>query len=320
MSYALGVDIGGTKVSVTLGNSRGRILAKEVVPTETGKKSKRCVERIVATLERLRRSAGRSQKISGIGVGIPGPIEPKKGIVEKSPHLRGWQGSPLKSTIERKLKLPVFITNDANAAAVGEKMFGAGRGVRDFVYLTISTGIGGGVVLGGKLLLGASFGAGEVGHAVVVADGAKCGCRNRGCLEAYSSGTAIAAFVREKIREGRKSAIKRLTSRGITAEAVALAARKGDPLAREAFERAGHYLGIGLANLINLLNPQMLILGGSVMKSSRLFWSSMMRSTRESAWPTLYKACRIVKTELGDQVGDLGALALVFACRSGSDI
>lgn len=314
MRYALGVDIGGTKVSVTLGDSRGRILAKEIVPTETGKKAKHCVERIVAVLEQLRASTGRNQKISGIGVGIPGPMDPQKGIVEKSPHLSGWHGVPLKSTLQRKLRLPVFITNDANAAAVGEKMFGAGRGVQDFVYLTISTGIGGGIILDGKLFLGSTFGAGEVGHTVIVPEGEKCGCGNRGCLEAYASGTAIAQFVHREISQGKKSIVQQLAGahHKITAEVIAAAAKRKDSLGLEAYRRAGNFLGIGLANLINVLNPELLILGGSVMKSSNLFWGPMRRSLKQHAWPTLYQGCRVVKTKLRDKVGDLGALALVF--------
>lgn len=302
--YALGVDIGGTKVSVTLGNSQGKILTKHLLPTLTGKKARQGIERLVEALQHLKTDFFK-RRLAGIGVGIPGPIDPGRGIVERSPHLGGWEGFPLKTFLERKLRLPVRITNDANAAAVGEKVFGAGRGVENFIYLTVSTGIGGGIISKGKLLVGASFGAGEVGHTIIFPKGEKCGCGHRGCLEAYASGTAIAQFVRREVARGRQARI--------TAELVAFAAEKKDPLALEAFRRAGYFLGIGLANLINLFNPEMLILGGSVMKSSRWLWPAMRASVRENAWPSLYRACRIVKTSLGDRVGDLGALALVFA-------
>ena len=152
------------------------------------------------------------------------------------------------------------------------------------------------------------------GHTIIVPGGEKCGCGERGCLEAYASGTAIASFFREVIRGVGSSGKK------ITGEIVALAAKEKDPLALEAFQRAGYYLGIGLANLINLLNPEMLILGGSVMKSSRFLWPSMIRSARRHSWPSLFRACRIVKTRLDDRVGDLGALALVFSSRERSDV
>ena len=312
ISCALGVDIGGTKISVSLGNSRGKILAKKVLPTLTGAQSRQAIREIAASLAALKSRFQKSQRIRGIGVGIPGPMDPQKGIVQRSPHLKGWQGFPLKSFLESRLKLPVFIVNDADAASLGEKVFGQGRRAKNFVYLTVSTGIGSGIVLNGKLLLGASFGAGEIGHTVIVPQGEKCSCGRRGCLEAYASGTAIAQFVRRKIRRDPKSTSSS-AEKSITAEIVSLAAEKRDPLALEAFRRAGYYLGIGLANLINLLNPEMIILGGSVMKSSRFFWKEMNQSIHRHAWPTLYRACRIVKTRLGDRVGDLGALALVFA-------
>lgn len=314
MHYALGVDIGGTKVSVTLGNSRGKILDKKLLPTRTGKESGRAIEEIAETLGFLKSSA-RNKSILGIGVDIPGPMNPHKGIIEKSPHLHGWQGFPLKRFLEKKLRLPVFMGNDANAASLGEKVFGTGKKARSFVYLTISTGIGGGIILDGELLLGASFGAGEVGHTVVVPGGMRCGCGHHGCLEAYASGTAIAQFARKELLRVKISKILKLagSQKKVTAELVAEAAESGDPLALEAYRRAGHYLGVGLANLINILNPEMLILGGSVMKSSELLWPSMKDSVCRHAWPSLYKACRIVKTKLGDEVGDLGALALVFS-------
>jgi len=307
--FALGVDVGGTKVSVVLGNSAGKILAKEVVPTLTGRKAPQGIEAIASVLEKQKREFRGRGRIRGIGVGIPGPMDPGKGIVQRSPHLQDWQDFPLKSFLQHRLRLPVFITNDANAAAVGEKVFGEGRRAENFAYLTVSTGIGGGIILDGKLLVGASFGAGEVGHTVIMPEGDRCGCGRRGCLEAYASGTAIAQFVKREIRRERKSK----WPDGVTAEKVASAAKAGDSLSLEAYRRAGSYLGIGLANLINVLNPQMLILGGSVMKSSGLLWPSMIRSARACAWPSLYSACRIVKTRLGDRVGDLGALSLVFA-------
>ena len=305
MNYALGVDIGGTKISLTLGDARGKILAKQTLPTLTGKKAKQALRGTAEGLARLKKEGTKRGKVIGVGVGAPGPMDPVKGIIQRSPHLGGWQGFRLKSFLEKKLRLPVCITNDANAAALGEKVFGAGRQAENLVYLTISTGVGSGIILDGKVLIGASFGAGEFGHTIIVPGGERCGCGQRGCVEAYASGTAIAKFVQARTKKRK----------GITAETTALAAGRGNRLALEAFERAGYYLGIGLANLINLLNPELLILGGSVVKSSRLFWPSMMRSARRHAWPSLYRACRIVRTRLGDRVGDLGALALVFAAR-----
>lgn len=314
MQYALGVDIGGTKISVTLGNSCGKILAKETLPIRTGKKALLGIREMVGALHRLQSQLTKGRRLSGIGIGIPGPLDPEKGVVERSPHLRGWEKFPLKRHLEREFKIPVFMTNDANAAAWGEKVFGRGKGAKNFAYVTVSTGIGSGLVVNGRLLLGASFGAGEIGHTIVVPKGAKCGCGQRGCLEAYASGTAIAHFVRDALKKGRKSKIRQCLSRPekVSAEVVALFARKRDALALEAFRRAGYYLGVGLANLINLLNPERILLGGGVMKSWRYLWPEMTASLRHHAWPALCRACRIERASLGKEVGDLGALALVF--------
>lgn len=322
MKYALGVDVGGTKISVTLGSSRGKILARKIFPVRTGRQARQSIKEITETLGLLAAKKPKGVRLLGIGVGIPGPMDPARGIVERSPHLRGWEGFPLKAHLERKLRLPVRIANDANAAALGEKIFGQSPRVKDLIYLTVSTGIGGGIISEGRLLWGASSGAGEVGHTIIVPEGERCGCGHRGCLEAYASGTAIASYVRAQIRKGRKTRLRQIAGRtgGITAETAALAAAQKDRLALEAFRRAGYYLGIGLANLINLFNPEVISLGGSVMKSARFLWPAMRQSVRCHAWPSLYKGCRIVKTRLGGRVGDLGALALVFARTRGRDI
>lgn len=306
MKLALGVDIGGTKTSLTLGDPHGKILAKKILPTLTGRRALEGIKQISEGLARLKADFAGARKIQGVGVGIPGPINPQTGIVQRSPNLKGWEGIRLKATLQKKLKLPVYITNDANAAAIGEMLFGQGRRCQNFVYLTVSTGIGGGIVLGGRLLMGDSWGAGEAGHTIVQAGGERCGCGRRGCLEAYASGTAIAKFFRKNFGGSGK----------LSAESVARKARQNHPIAREAYRRAGFYLGIGLANLINLLNPGKIILGGSVTKSFPLFWPSMMKSIRAHAWPVLSRACRVVRTDLGERVGDLGALALVFSTSS----
>jgi glucokinase len=297
MKYALGVDIGGTKTSVVLGSSQGKILARKLLLTRTGKKTRQGIEETVQALKALKSGPGKGKRLLGVGVGIPGPMDSRNGVVQRSPHLGGWKGFPLKSFLERRLGLSVFINNDANAAALGEKVFGEGKRAGDFVYMTISTGIGGGVVVNGELVHGTSFVGGEVGHMTIVPDGERCKCGKRGCLEAYASGTAIARFAKKR-----------------NALEAGLAARKGSRSALAAYEQGGYYLGIGIANLLNILNPKVVVLGGGVLKSApRIFWSSMLKSCKRNAWPQAYRAVRIVKTKLNDRVGDLGALALVFA-------
>lgn len=349
MKYAMGVDIGGTKISITLGNEQGKILTRHILPTRTGKSARQGINELFHGIEEILRSfacpsksrglspaegearsprsaggAGRrrqddTRKVVGIGVGIPGPVDSKKGIIPVSPHLDGWNGMPLQRWMEKRFEVPVVLANDANAAALGEKCFGQGRGLRDFIYMTVSTGIGGGIVANGQLVEGASYVAGEVGHMTIVPEGDACKCGKLGCLEAYASGTAMAHFAQELFRKGKKSkTIERLAEGGpITAKVLGQAVKKRDPVALEVYERAGYYLGIGIANLLNILNPQKVILGGGVMKSApSVFWRAMKDSCKNEAWPEAMKAVQIVRSKLRGFVGDLGALALVFERRA----
>jgi glucokinase len=313
--YALGVDIGGTKISVVLGNSRGKILAKIILPTLTGRKSREGITRLAETLKHLKRSLGKRARLAGVGVGIPGPMNPMKGVVQRSPHLGGWEGFPLKRYLERAIKARVVIHNDANTAALGERVFGGGKRTDNFAYLTISTGIGGGLVANGRLIEGSSFVGGEVGHMTIVPNGERCKCGKHGCLEAYASGTAIARYVEGEMRRGRPSRIRKYVPKKEKLEArhVGLAARSGDRLAVKAYGRGGFYLGIGIANLLNILNPERVILGGGVLKSAPpAFWKSMQKSLKREAWPQAFRSAKVVKTRLNNRAGDLGALALVF--------
>lgn len=317
MKHALGVDIGGTKISMVLGNDRGKILTQRIIPTLTGKETRRGVSNLVSGLEELKKNF--KGRLAGIGVGIPGPVDSAKGIVPRSPHLGGWEGLKLRQILSSRLKLPVRMGNDANAAGLGEKNFGQGRNKKNFIYVTVSTGIGGGIVIDGKLLEGASYVAGEIGHMTIVPKGAPCKCGKLGCLEAYGSGTAIARMGHEEYKKaGKLDALRRLTEgRLVSAKDLGIAAKKGDKLADEVYARAGFYLGIGLANLLNTINPEMIILGGGVWRSSpKSFWNAMMKSCRAEAWPQAWDAVRIVRSTLEGHSGDLGALALGFEAKS----
>lgn len=315
--YAIGIDIGGTKISMVVGNRQGKILLHQVIPTRIGQHTKACLQDLVEHLKKmLAQTRIPKNQIAGIGMGLPGPVDSKKGIVPRSPHLGGWEGIRLRDFISKKMNLPCFMMNDANAAALGEKLFGEGKKVQSFVYMTISTGIGGGVVINGQIVEGASYVGGEVGHMTVVPKGESCKCGKSGCLEAYASGTAIARYVEREIKQGTRSCVLELMHEDgkITAQMVGQAARKNDVLALKAYEYAGFYLGIGIANILNILNPEMVILGGGVLKSApKIFLQSMMESCKRDAWPQAFEAVKIVQTKLGDQVGNLGALALAFS-------
>ena len=311
----IGVDIGGTKISVPLGNQNGQISGKTIFPTRHRQQVKHSISEIQSSISHLleaHRIDGRS--LIGIGVGVPGPMDSRRGVIERSPNLPGWNGLPLKSILERRFKTRVVVDNDANAAALGEAYFGLGRKVSDFIYVTVSTGIGSGIVASGKLIKGANGGAGEIGHMTVVPNGNRCNCGKRGCLEAYASGTAIAQPVKRALKKGTRSrCFKQMKPSDITGRVIAEAARKGDHLAIQARQIAADFLGLGLANVMNLLNPKLIILGGGVMETVHHFWHPMMTAIRREAWPSHLKGCKIVRSRLGTCVGDLGAFALVIA-------
>ena len=318
MKYAIGVDIGGTKISVTLGEPSGKILARREVPTQTGRKAADSLKEIIAAIKEILLEVGVSRKmILGIGVGLPGAVDSRKGLAPRSPNLPGWKGMAVRKILQRASGLPVYLANDANAAALGESFFGAGKNAKHFIYMTVSTGIGGGIIINGQLYEGASFVAGEIGHISVVPDGDRCKCGKRGCLEAYASGTAIASAVRKKITS--KSLVWKFATKGkrFDARCVGMAAREGDRLCIESYQKAGYYLGIGLANLLNVLNPEKIVIGGGVLKSAhKIFWNTMMQSCKKHAWPEAFSAVQIVHSQLKGHSGDLGALALVFHLNS----
>jgi len=315
--WIVGIDIGGTKIAVSVGNKTGVISGRTVFSSERGRKVNQSIEKLKRSIEFLfdEHKIKRSD-VLGVGVGVPGAIDPASQIILKSPNLPSWEGIPLRKILRQKLGLPISIENDASAAALGEFFFGAGRGIKNFIYITVSTGIGSGIVANGELLRGEKGSAGEVGHMTMVRNGNHCPCGKKGCLEAYSSGTAIASYVKAALRNGKKSQFfKRIKLDQISGQLVSQAAQKGDSLAIEARTQAADFLGIALANLINLLNPKRIILGGGVMEQPQNFWQPMMKAAKRESWPLAFKACEITRSKLGTYVGDLGAMALVLENR-----
>ena len=224
MKTAIGVDIGGTKISMVLGTEKGKILARREIPTLTGKKTRQGVRNLVDNLHQLIQDASvKKRSLVGIGVGIPGAVNSEKGLVPRSPHLGGWKNLPLRRILERALKLPVAMKNDANATAIGEKYFGACKKAEHFIYVTVSTGVGGGLVVNGKLVEGCNYVGGEIGHISVVPLGDSCKCGKNGCLEAYASGTAITRYVKRELKKYPKTKIKKLAKgSSVSAKVIAL--------------------------------------------------------------------------------------------------
>ncbi|MGQ9511742.1 ROK family protein [Thermodesulfitimonas sp.] len=311
--YIVGVDLGGTKIRTALATLDGEVRAEVEVPTGATAGYTRVIEQIAGTIEEVRQQAGFSGKPLRVGLGAPGPLDPQKGkgIVHVAPNL-GWRNVPLAADLAALVGAPVLLENDANLAAVGEFAYGAGKGVQDMVYITVSTGIGGGLILGGRLYRGAGYGAGEIGHITLLPDGPLCSCGNRGCLEALASGTAVARQARELIGRGGGRGILTLAGgvpETVTAKMVAEAACQGDGEAKALFAEAARWLGIGIAAVVNLLNPAVVVLGGGMMKSAALFWGKLEEEVTARTLPGTREVLRLKVAELGGRSGVLGAVA-----------
>jgi glucokinase len=314
-SLIAGIDIGGTKIALALAAPDCRVLSKCSFPTRVADGAHKILERTLNELEKLIEQAGAS--LTAIGVACAGPLDLKRGMTLSPPNLPGWENFPIVEIISRRFNIPVVFDNDANAAALAEHKFGAGRGFNNFVYMTISTGIGGGIIIDGKLVHGISGNAGEVGHILVMPNGYKCGCGARGCLEAVCSGTGIARRMRMKIFNGKESSVtaKVEDAEQITAKLIAEAAATGDPVAREIWEETIAYLSLGLSNVIVMLEPEAIILGGGVA----LTGEQLLKPLRELVYSRVKilsaSNVQILQAGLKAESGVYGALALAAAAQ-----
>ncbi|MBI4187471.1 MAG: ROK family protein [Chloroflexi bacterium] len=313
----IAVDIGGTNIRVAIVSAAGQVVARESRPTLADEGPQAVIERILSAIAGLLDRGGlEPAQLDGISIAAAGAVDARRGVITASPNLPGWHDVPLQSVIREKFRADTFLTNDANAAALGEHRFGAGRGTSNLVYITVSTGIGGGIIIGGKLYSGSWGSAGEVGHMTIDADGPRCGCGNDGCLEALASGTAVAREAIARIRQGQASCLADMVKgevANITAREVEQAARGGDSLASEVILRAATYLGIGVANLINIFDPEMIVIGGGMSRMGDMLFGPVRRTVSKRAYTAAAGAVRIIPSELGDDAGVIGAA--VFAAE-----
>lgn len=305
LSQVLAIDIGGTKVLGGVVNEEGQVLATEQIPSRVEEGPRQLFRRIYEVSEKVLSRAQLS--VSAVGVTAPGMVDSRTGTLIYAPF-SGWRDVAVGERIARHFGLPTRVANDVNACALAEQRFGVAAGLRHFAWMTISTGIGGGIVIGGEIYEGGGLVAGEFGHLVVEDDGPLCGCGTRGCLEACASGTAIARMAKEAIEAGTETSI----APPVTAAAVADAARKGDSLARSIFAKQAFYLGKALSWIINILNPEMVVLGGGVVRAADLFLPRAREICRQRVISQSNKEVPIVETGLGYQAGLIGAASLVL--------
>ena len=310
----LAVDIGGTTILLALVSTEGQILVREHCPTVAEKGPRSVINRMLSAIDKLLQSHNTSpSQLHSISIAAAGATDIDSGVVTMSPSLPGWVDIPLRGTVEAAYGISTFLLNDASAAALGEHRFGAGRGSANLVYITVSTGIGGGFIIDNNLYSGTSGSAGDVGHMTIDVNGPLCNCGSTGCLETLASGTAVAREAINRIKNGERSSLAETRDgiEDITAEKVGQAAREGDALALAVVSRAAYYLGVGMANLVNILNPDTIIVGGGLSKLGDLLLGPTREVMRETAFQLPARAVRIVPSQLGDDAGVLGAA--VFA-------
>lgn len=301
----LGLDIGGTKCAVVLGDGKMRIYDRLAFPTRTQRGLKRTLDELFgAVSEILRRNRLTPGSIRKAGVSCGGPLDSERGLILSPPNLPGWRRVPIVGMLGRKLGCPVHLENDANACALAEWKFGAGRGCRNMVFLTFGTGLGAGLILNGRLYRGTNDMAGEAGHIRLAKEG-PVGYGKKGSFEGFCSGGGIARLAQ---REAGRGAFKVLA--GITAKEVFEAARRGDKTARRIVQTSGEYLGMGLSILIDLLNPERIIIGGIYSRNEDLLFPSLQRTIRKEALSRSRSVCRIVPSGLGEKIGDVASLSV----------
>ena len=310
----IGIDIGGTKIAGGVVDPRGEILHRLKRPTNASEGGPAVMSRVADLAADLLSAA--PGEVDGIGVATGGQVHPETGVVlHATPLLPGWVGMRIKDMLEERFHLPVRVINDATAAALGEWRFGAARGVSDFVLLTIGTGVGGGIFSDGKLLRGTLGAAGAIGHMIIDCDGRPCNCGSRGCLEAYVSGTAMTdralAFAADRHLDAPLVRAIR-ADRSAGARLLGEAASDGDQFALAVIREAGEYLGCALVSLLNLFNPAMIVIGGSVAEMGELLLAPAREIARKHALRGDRDPVRIVRAQLGNDAGLLGAASLVW--------
>ncbi|MHB9036135.1 MAG: ROK family protein [Armatimonadota bacterium] len=314
--YVIGVDLGGTNVRAAVVDRSGNIAGE-------GRAESRAMEGLNATVGQIvlaintavESSPAAMADIAGVGMGVPGTVKSEEGVVLWSPNFLGWDGIQLAAPIVAQVGVPVLMGNDANVAALGECAFGAGKGSKCMVMFTLGTGIGSGLIIDGKIWVGTNESGPEMGHQIVVADGPRCGCGRYGCLEALAQRDAIIDRAARKAHLGRRTTLLEKSDhdlRYITPAMIAEAATEGDPISIETLRETGYYIGIGVSNAINMLNPDKVVIGGGIAQAGDLLFDPIRDTVEVNALYHQLQGCEVVPAELGDNAGVLGGAAMIL--------
>jgi glucokinase len=312
----VGIDMGGTSLRALVVNSQNEILAVEKTPTNVALKPDALIRELAAMVEDVVSAAGlRKSRLRAVSIGAPGAVDPEHGVVFHAPNLK-WDAVPLGAKLKKLLHVPVFVENDVNVGVVGEHALGAGQGAQELVGIFVGTGIGGGIISRGRLYLGSRGAAAELGHMILQVDGPLCGCGNHGCIEALGSRTAMERDVRAAIRSGQKSCVLKLMEERdkerMTSSIMQRALKKNDPVMRKVLKQAQYYLGLHVASVVNMLDPECVVIGGGIAARLGEFYVAPIRKTAYENFLRRHDAERVkvVSGSLGDNAGPLGAVVL----------
>lgn len=315
--YLSGIDLGITKIIAVITDLHGNIIAKKKYSVDVYSGKDNIIESILEAAEGCFQEAGSViyRKIAGIGLSVSGLVNMERGISIFAPNLPMWKNVPLVKTIEERFHLTAFIENDARCMALGEARYGSGRSYKNILCINVGHGIGSGIIINGELYRGEACAAGEIGHLTIIPSGPLCQCGNRGCLEVIAGGHAIAAAAIRVLNSGGQTLIREIVKgkiNRVTAEIVAKAAALGDSIARDLIVEAAHYIGIGLANALNLLSPEIIIIGGGVARSGDIFFHEIKKTMKKRAFTMMINEPELLPSSLGENASSIGAAALVF--------
>lgn len=313
MGNRIGIDVGGTNVKIALVSDGGNIIYSNSIPTRAEMGYEYTINSMKEAIKDLLKETNSQPKdIEGMGFGFPGQIDCQNGVVRLAPNIPGWVDVPIAEIMEKEFGIPTRVDNDVRCAALGELNFGAGVGCENLICITVGTGIGSGLIINGKLVRGASNAAGEIGHIKLdIKEGPLCGCGDRGCLEAFASGPSIVAMAEEYIKGGKSTKYRELANPEITPYIVSEAAKQGDAVAKRIFTIMGEYIGVGLASVVNLLNPEKIIIGGGVAAAGDILMNPIKETLVKRAMPISGAAVQVVPAQLGNTAGVIGASLLI---------
>jgi glucokinase-like ROK family protein len=317
IGYVIGVDMGATHVSLILADYLARVIQEMHMPLDINLGPKICLNQVDTYLQELVHTAGlKLSDIKAVGTGVPGPIVTEAGMVSGPPIMPGWDGFPIRDTLQGRWSCPVTLNNDAELGALGEWAYGAGRGERDLAYIKVGIGIGAGLLLDGHIYRGITGSAGEIGHITIEENGPECQCGNRGCLEALAGGRAISNRAIEAVRKGQRTIlVEKNPIDSITPQDVISAARRGDLISQQIVSEAGAHLGTAIASLVNLVNPSMVVIGGGVAQIGDLLLEPIRRTVQQRSLRVASRAVRITAALLGRRSSGMGAVVQAISYK-----